>query len=62
MVSKKNTSRKIRVAVIGAGPAGATAAYLLAKRGVEVHLYEASPFVGGMSRSIELWGQIVDTH
>jgi protoporphyrinogen oxidase len=27
---------------------------------VEVHLYEASPFVGGMARSIELWGQIVD--
>ncbi len=38
-----------RVAVIGAGPAGATAAYLLAKRGVEVDLYEASPHVGGMS-------------
>ncbi|MET1033531.1 MAG: FAD-dependent oxidoreductase [Candidatus Saccharimonadales bacterium] len=51
---------KKRVAVIGAGPAGATAAYLLAKRGVEVDLYEASPHVGGMSRSIELWGQIVD--
>lgn len=51
---------KKRVAVIGAGPAGATAAYLLAKRGVDVDLYEASPHVGGMSRSIELWGQIVD--
>ena len=53
-------AKKKRVAVIGAGPAGATAAYLLAKRGVEVDLYEASPHVGGMSRSIELWGQIVD--
>ncbi len=52
--------KKKKVAVIGAGPAGATAAYLLAKRGVDVDLYEASPFVGGMSRSIELWGQIVD--
>ncbi|MGP3970780.1 FAD-dependent oxidoreductase [Streptomyces sp. 6N223] len=48
------------VAVIGAGPAGATAAYSLAKQGVEVHLYEASPRVGGMARSLELWGQIVD--
>jgi protoporphyrinogen oxidase len=47
--------KKKRIAVIGAGPAGATAAYELAKKGVEVHLYEASPFVGGMARSIELW-------
>ncbi len=49
-----------RVAVIGAGPAGATAAYVLAKKGAKVDLYEASPFVGGMARSIELWGQTVD--
>jgi len=49
-----------KVAVIGAGPAGATAAYVLAKKGVEVHVYEASPFVGGMARSIEMWGQTVD--
>ncbi|MDB5180908.1 MAG: hypothetical protein JWO54_671 [Candidatus Saccharibacteria bacterium] len=48
------------VAIIGAGPAGMTAAYMLAKRGVAVDLYESSPYVGGMSRSIELWGQIVD--
>lgn len=53
-------SKQKKVAVIGAGPAGATAAYELAKKGVEVHLYEASPFVGGMARSIELWGQTVD--
>lgn len=52
--------KKKRVAVIGAGPAGCTAAYLLAKGGVDVDLYEAAPQVGGMSRSIELWGQIVD--
>lgn len=49
-----------KVAVIGAGPAGATAAYELSKKGVSVDLYEASPFVGGMARSIELWGQTVD--
>jgi protoporphyrinogen oxidase len=53
-------SKKKRVAVIGAGPAGATAAYILAQKGAEVDLYEASPFVGGMARSIELWGQTVD--
>jgi protoporphyrinogen oxidase len=49
-----------RVAVIGAGPAGATAAYELAKKGVSVDLYEASPHIGGMARSMSLWGQIVD--
>jgi protoporphyrinogen oxidase len=54
------SSKKKRVAVIGAGPAGATAAYILAQKGAEVDLYEASPFVGGMARSIELWGQTVD--
>ncbi len=52
--------KKTRVAVIGAGPAGITAAYVLSKKGVDVDLYEASPFVGGMARSIELWDQIVD--
>ena len=48
------------VAVIGAGPAGMTAAYQLAKAGVAVDVYEASPYVGGLARSLELWGQIVD--
>lgn len=53
-------AKKKRIAVIGAGPAGLTATYELTKRGVDVDLYEASPFVGGMARSMELWGQIVD--
>ncbi len=52
--------KKIRVGVIGAGPAGITCAYELAKRGVEVEVFEAAPVVGGMARSIELWGQTVD--
>ncbi len=50
----------MRVAVIGAGPAGLTAAYELSKFGFEVDVYEASPHVGGMSRSFELWDQTVD--
>ncbi|MFA6261398.1 MAG: FAD-dependent oxidoreductase [Bacteroidia bacterium] len=49
-----------KVAVIGAGPAGITCAYQLAKAGVEVHLYEAAPQVGGLAKSISLWGQRVD--
>ena len=50
----------MKVAVIGAGPAGLTAAYELAKSGVEVDVFEAGSEVGGMSRSFELWGQTVD--
>ncbi|REK09971.1 MAG: FAD-dependent oxidoreductase [Planctomycetota bacterium] len=50
----------MRVAVIGAGPAGLTAAYQLAKSGVEVEVFEASSGVGGLARSMTLWGQTVD--
>ena len=39
-----------RVAVIGAGPAGLTAAYYLAKLGHGVAVFEALPFAGGMMR------------
>ena len=49
-----------RVAVIGAGPAGITAAYELTKAGVAVDVYEASEAVGGLSKTIELWNQKVD--
>lgn len=48
------------VAVIGAGPAGMTAAYELSKADHRVTVFEAAPAVGGMSRTIELWGQKVD--
>ena len=37
-----------RVAIIGAGPAGLTAAYFLARRGYEVTVFEALPVAGGM--------------
>lgn len=49
-----------KVAVIGAGPAGMSAAFVLTQKGVPVEVYEAGPQVGGMARSIELWGQTVD--
>ncbi|WP_299605085.1 FAD-dependent oxidoreductase [uncultured Aquimarina sp.] len=49
-----------KVIVIGAGPAGLAAAYQLMKNNVQVVVFEASPFVGGMSRSFDLWGQRVD--
>ena len=49
-----------KVAVIGAGPAGLTAAYQLSKAGYQVDVYEAGDTVGGLARSLELWGQTVD--
>src|SRR4051794_41883919 len=43
---------KTNVAIIGAGPAGLTAAYLLAKNEVDVTVLEADPaYVGGISRT-----------
>src|SRR5437588_11472017 len=45
------------VAIIGAGPAGLTAAYLLAKQGVEVTVLEADPvYVGGIARTAQYKG------
>lgn len=54
----------MRIAVIGAGPAGLTSAYKLSQeigKGISVlDVYEAGDTVGGMSRSLSLWGQTVD--
>ena len=51
---------KKKIAVVGAGPAGVTAAYELSKENISVDLYEASNSVGGMAKTIELWDQKVD--
>ena len=50
----------MRVAVIGAGPAGMTAALQLSRGGVEVSVFEAGQCVGGLARSLDMWGQRVD--
>ncbi|WP_375237855.1 FAD-dependent oxidoreductase [Aurantibacter sp.] len=50
----------MKVIIIGAGPAGLSCGYKLAKENVNVEIFEASPYVGGMSRSFDLWGQRVD--
>src|SRR3546814_8311369 len=47
----------VDVAIIGAGPAGLTAAYLLTKRGYSVAVIEKDPaYVGGISRTVEHQG------
>jgi protoporphyrinogen oxidase len=45
-----------RVVIVGAGPAGLTAAYLLAKDGVKVTVLEADDVVGGISRTAQYKG------
>jgi len=59
MNDKKAVKHKTAI-IIGAGPAGLSCAYELTKYKMKVEVYEASPFIGGMARSFELWGQRVD--
>ena len=53
-----------KVAVIGSGPAGLTAAWQLARKGYEVKIFEAAPVAGGMLRlalpPYRLPGEVVD--
>jgi protoporphyrinogen oxidase len=50
----------MRIAIIGAGPAGLTAAYCLSKFHANVDVYETADTVGGLARSLQLWNQTVD--
>src|SRR5262252_3721203 len=48
---------KPKVVIIGAGPAGLTAGYLLSKNDVHVVILEADPvYVGGISRTVTYKG------
>ena len=48
--SQKTPPTEKRVAVVGSGPAGLTAAFYLAKLGHEVTVFESLPLAGGMMR------------
>ena len=49
-----------RVVVIGAGPAGLTAAYLLSKQGFQVTVLESSDIMGGISQTAQYKGYRFD--
>jgi protoporphyrinogen oxidase len=52
---------KKKIGIIGAGPAGLTAAYLLAKADQEVTVFEGDPtYVGGISRTESYKGFLFD--
>ena len=42
----------MKVAVVGGGPAGCTAAYTLRKKGVDVYLFESQDHVGGRTSQV----------
>ncbi len=46
----RDAQRQVKVAVVGSGPAGHSAAYQLARLGYQVTIFEKSPKAGGLNR------------
>lgn len=53
LVAKESVGKK--VAIVGSGPSGFSAAFYLALNGVDVHLYEAKDVIGGMMRLVPVF-------
>ena len=49
-----------KVVIIGAGPAGLSAGRVLSEKGFDVAIFESESRVGGMSKSLQMFEQIVD--
>ena len=49
-ITKLEENKNKKIAIIGAGPAGLTAASYLARRGFEVYIYEKHNDIGGLLR------------
>ena len=56
----ENLSKKKKVAIIGAGFTGLSAAYYLSKSGFDVSIFEAGSNEGGLASGFELLGQPVE--
>ncbi len=50
----------MKVGIIGAGPAGMSCGALLAAKGISVTVFESDKEIGGLTKSLELWGEKVD--
>ena len=60
-VQGNSSEYDVDVAIIGAGPAGLTAGYLLSKKGLKVAIIEKDTrYVGGISRTVEHEGYRFD--
>jgi formate dehydrogenase major subunit len=49
-IPKKEADKNIKIAVIGAGPAGLSCAYYLSKKGYKIDIFDMMPKSGGMLR------------
>lgn len=56
----RNSSIEKSVVIIGAGPAGLTAAYELSKHGVPALVLDADAAVGGIARTVNYKGYLFD--
>lgn len=56
----REEEKRMKVGIIGAGPAGMSCGAALAAKGIEVTVFEKDSEVGGLTKSIDLWGQHVD--
>ena len=59
-MSERATEPVNEIAVLGAGPAGLTAAHVLATRGVPAVVFEADETVGGIAKTVEYNGYRFD--